>query len=88
VATSLHLIFLPSPALSTAEALAWAGRISAVTGAALLCEGAFARVERGCGMPSLQRLPYFPQEAQKELSRYSLLVTVDAKLPVANFAYR
>lgn len=50
----------PAPPLPE-EALHWAGCIGAVTGASLLCEGAFARVERGCGLPSLTRLPYFPQ---------------------------
>lgn len=36
----------------------------------------------------VQRLAYFPQEAAKELSKYSLLVTVDARLPVAMFGYK
>ena len=47
--------------IPAADALMWAGFISVATGAALLCEGAFARVERGCGLPDLRRLPYFPQ---------------------------
>lgn len=38
--------------------------------------------------PCVQRLAYFPQEAAKELSKYSLLVTVDARLPVAMFGYK
>ncbi len=50
-----------SPTPHAGEALEWAGRISSVTGATLLGEGAFARVERGQMMPVLRRLPYFPQ---------------------------
>ena len=30
----------------------------------------------------------FFQEAQREISQYTLLVTVDARLPVANFGYQ
>lgn len=36
----------------------------------------------------MQRLAYFPQEAAKELSKYSLLLAVDARLPVAMFGYK
>ncbi|EFJ41132.1 hypothetical protein VOLCADRAFT_98943 [Volvox carteri f. nagariensis] len=69
-------------------ALLAAGQIAAATGAVLICEGAFARVDRGAGLPALRRLPYFPQEAASELARYSCLVLVDARLPVANFGYK
>ena len=31
--------------------------------------------------------PLSPQEAQRELRQYSLIITVDARLPVANFGY-
>jgi acetolactate synthase-1/2/3 large subunit len=54
-------IFLGGVVLANAETLEWAGRISAVTGATLICDGAFSRIERGVGMPDLLRLPYFPQ---------------------------
>ena len=36
----------------------------------------------------LQRLAYFPQEAAKELSKFSLVVAIDARLPVAMFGYK
>lgn len=51
----------------------------------------------GCATVVLQTLGLIPlqpvnpcclQEARQALSQYSLLVTVDAKLPVANFGYR
>lgn len=65
-----------------------AGRIASATGAALLCENAFARVDRGAGLPLPARLPYFPQEAAAELRKFELLIVVDAKLPVATFGYK
>ena len=65
-----------------------AGRICTKTGAALLCENAFARVDRGGGLPCPTRLPYFPDVAAAELAEYSMLVLVDARRPVATFGYK
>lgn len=48
-------------ALTAGDALLNAGRVAVITGAALFCENAFARLDRGAGRPDLQRLPYFPQ---------------------------
>ncbi len=42
-----------------------AGLIAAACGAVLLCENAFARIDRGAGLPHVNRLPYLPQEAAK-----------------------
>lgn len=36
----------------------------------------------------MQRLAYFPPEAAKELSKYSVLLALDARLPVAMFGYK
>ncbi|KAI3427920.1 hypothetical protein D9Q98_006312 [Chlorella vulgaris] len=74
-------------ALAEGEALLSCGRIAAATGAALLCENAFARLDRGAGLPDVQRLPYFPQDAAAELAKYELLLLLDARPPVANFGY-
>lgn len=71
----------------TGGALESCGRIAAATGAALICENAFSRLDRGAGLPALQRLPYFPQEAAAALAPYQLLLMVDARRPVANFGY-
>jgi hypothetical protein len=57
-------------------------------GAALLCENAFARIDRGGGLPCPFRLPYFPDAAAAQLSKYSVLVLIDARRPVANFGYQ
>jgi len=39
--------------------------VAAATGSSLLCETFFARVDRGGGRASPERLIYFPTEAQK-----------------------
>ena len=70
------------------DALLNAGNIAAATGAALLCENAFARIDRGGGLPCPVRLPYFPDAAAAQLSEYSVLVVVDARKPVATFGYK
>ncbi len=63
----------------TGDALLSCGRIAAATGAALLCENAFARVDRGAGLPNLQRVPYFPQvPAVVLLPNWMLLCGQDA----------
>ena len=41
-----------------------AGRIAAITGADLLCDTFFARMERGGGLPTATRLPYFPDQTR------------------------
>ncbi|KAJ9533487.1 hypothetical protein QJQ45_026522 [Haematococcus lacustris] len=75
-------------ALQAGGALHAAGLVAAATGASLMCENAFARVDRGAGLPVLTRLPYFPQESEQALSKFDMVVVVDAKLPVASFGYR
>ncbi|PSC72378.1 acetolactate synthase large subunit [Micractinium conductrix] len=73
--------------LAEGDALPNVGRIAAATGAALLCENAFARLDRGAGLPTPARLPYFPQDAAAALAPYHLLLVLDARRPVANFGY-
>jgi acetolactate synthase I/II/III large subunit len=64
------------------------GRIAAAAGVQLICEGPFSRVDRGAGHPRISRLPYFPQEAQKLLRSFQVLVLAGARAPVAQFGYR
>jgi len=68
-------------------ALKAAGLAAAATGAALICENSFARLDRGEELPAVQRLPYFPQDAAAALAAFQVLVVVDARRPVANFGY-
>jgi acetolactate synthase I/II/III large subunit len=64
-----------------------AGRIAAATGAKLLCETFPARLERGAGLPSVERLGYLAEFAIAQLDGLRHLVLVDARAPVSFFAY-
>lgn len=64
-----------------------AGRIAAAIGCALMCETFTARVERGAGMPPVQRLPYFPEQAIELLSKFSAIILAGVKSPVSFFGY-
>ncbi len=68
-------------------ALRAAGRIAAATGARLICETFPARLERGGGLPVVERLPYFPEQALDALSRVDRLVLAGAPSPVGFFSY-
>ncbi len=69
------------PALSTA------GRIAAATGARLLCETFPARLERGAGLPSVERLGYLAEGALAQLDGVRHLVLVGARAPVSFFGH-
>jgi acetolactate synthase-1/2/3 large subunit len=79
-------ILLGGPALRE-PGLRAAARIAAKTGARLFCETFPGRVERGGGLPALERLPYFPEAALKALSGARTLVLAGAREPVAFFDY-
>jgi acetolactate synthase-1/2/3 large subunit len=64
-----------------------AGRIAAETGAALLCETFPTRLERGAGLPAVERLAYIPELASVQLKGLRHLILVDASSPVSFFAY-
>jgi acetolactate synthase-1/2/3 large subunit len=68
-------------------ALRAAARVSASTGCALMCETFPARWERGAGLPAIERLPYFPEQAIAALARYQSVVLAGARPPVAFFGY-
>jgi acetolactate synthase-1/2/3 large subunit len=44
-------------------------------------------VERGVGLPDVQRIPYFPEEAISSMSGYDVVVIVSAHEPVTFFGY-
>jgi acetolactate synthase-1/2/3 large subunit len=64
-----------------------ASRISAATGAKLFVETFPARLERGAGLPTVERLGYLAEQAQWQLGETKHLVLVGAKAPVSFFAY-
>jgi acetolactate synthase-1/2/3 large subunit len=64
-----------------------ASRVAQATGAKLLCETFPARLERGAGLPAVERLAYLAEFAAAQLQDLRHLVLVDAKEPVSFFAY-
>jgi acetolactate synthase-1/2/3 large subunit len=64
-----------------------ASRIAQATGAKLLCETFPARLERGAGLPEVERLAYLAEFAAAQMQDLRHLVLVDAKAPVSFFAY-
>jgi acetolactate synthase-1/2/3 large subunit len=64
-----------------------AGRIAAATGADLLCDTFFARMERGGGLPTATRLPYFPEQALELTGRYENIIVAGTRRPVSFFGY-
>lgn len=67
--------------------LSAAVRIAAATGARLLCETFPARLERGAGVPAVERLAYFAEAAQGQLDGARHLILAGAVSPVSFFAY-
>jgi acetolactate synthase I/II/III large subunit len=67
--------------------LAAASRVAQATGARLLGETFPARLERGAGIPALQRLAYLPELASGQLSGARHLILAGARAPVSFFAY-
>jgi acetolactate synthase-1/2/3 large subunit len=80
-------LLLGGAAVGDAEALKLASRIAATSGAKLLCETFPARLERGAGIPAVERLGYLAEFAVAQMQGLRHLVLVDAKAPVSFFAY-
>ena len=70
-----------------ADGLQAASRVAVTTGALLLGETFPANLERGAGIPAVERLAYLAEMAQAQLDGVRHLVLVDAKSPVSFFAY-
>ena len=64
-----------------------ASRIAAATGVKLFAETFPARMERGAGLPNVERLGYLAEQVQWQLTDVKHLVLVGAKAPVSFFAY-
>jgi len=64
-----------------------AGRVAAATGAKLLGETFPANLERGAGLPPLERLGYFAEFMEMQLAGIRHLVLVGTQAPVSFFAY-
>lgn len=79
-------LFLGAHAMRV-PALNAAGRIAAKTGCRLVCETFPARIERGIGMPAVEKLPYFPEQAIEMLQQFEAVILAGALAPVAFFGY-
>ena len=64
-----------------------ASRVAQATGARLLCETFPARLERGAGIPGIDRLAYLAEFAAEQLSGARHLILAGAAAPVSFFAY-
>ena len=69
------------------EGLTAAAQIKAKTGCDLLMITFPSYFEAGDGLPVLKRIPYFPGQARKFLSKYDAFVMVGASEPTAFFGY-
>jgi acetolactate synthase-1/2/3 large subunit len=68
-------------------ALLAAARIGAKTGAKLFAEVFPTRLERGAGLPPVERIAYLAEMASVQLAGFEHLILVDARAPVSFFAY-
>lgn len=69
------------------SALLAASRIAARYGVKLLAEVFPTRIERGAGLPHVERIAYLAEFAAVQLHGLRHLILVDAKAPVSFFAY-
>jgi len=84
--SSHAVLFLGGTALSE-RGLRAASRISVATGARLLAETFPARLERGAGLPGVDRLAYLAEMAEAQLAGVDQLILAGARSPVSFFAY-
>ena len=64
-----------------------ADRIRAATGTRVFANRNSGRMARGGDVPLAERIPYFPEAAQKLLGGFERLILVEAKPPVSFFGY-
>ncbi|WP_456599794.1 acetolactate synthase large subunit [Blastococcus sp. SYSU DS0616] len=74
-------------AATRAPGLRAASRVARATGARLHCETFPARLERGAGLPPVERLPRAGQQVAQRLAGVRHLVLAGARPPVEFFAY-
>ncbi|TDM00642.1 MAG: acetolactate synthase large subunit [Flavobacteriaceae bacterium] len=69
------------------EGLLAAAKIAEKCGAKLLTETFPTRLQRGAGVPYVERLAYFAEMASVQLEGYNHMILIDTKAPVTFFAY-
>jgi len=68
-------------------ALLAAARLAAHTGVELFAETFPTRLQRGAGLPAIERIAYLAELASVQLRGLAHLILIDAKEPVSFFAY-
>jgi acetolactate synthase-1/2/3 large subunit len=81
------LLLLGGTAAADPQAIATAHGVADATGARVLTDVFPARVARGAGRAPLERIAYFPEQAQAQLADLAHIVLVEAPPPVSFFAY-
>ncbi|HUE21973.1 MAG TPA: acetolactate synthase large subunit [Bryobacteraceae bacterium] len=79
-------LLLGGSALQT-RGLHAADDVRAITGARVFADRNAARMTRGRNIPAVERIPYFPEQAQELLAGFERLILVEARPPVSFFAY-
>lgn len=69
------------------RALELSAAIGKATGARVISDTFFGRLERGGDRAAIERLPYFPEQAAEAIADVTDLVLVHTKAPVGFFAY-
>jgi acetolactate synthase-1/2/3 large subunit len=64
-----------------------AARVAAATGAKLLAPYPFTRLQRGAGIPRVDRVQYVLEQGIEQFKEFRQLILVGAQAPVAYFAY-
>ena len=64
-----------------------AGRIASATGTKLFAERNVTRLERGAGLPAVERLAYWPELVSKQLDGLEHLILAGTTAPYSLFAY-
>lgn len=64
-----------------------AGRIAAATGAKLLAPYPLTRLQRGAGLPQVDRVQYVLEQGIDQFKEFRQLILVGTQAPVAYFAY-
>ncbi|MFC6018078.1 acetolactate synthase large subunit [Plantactinospora solaniradicis] len=70
-----------------AAGLCAASRIAAGTGARVFLETYSSRLEHGAGLPSFQRLGFYPDQVLRQLEGARQVIVAGTPMPVAFFAY-
>ncbi|MCW1957851.1 MAG: acetolactate synthase large subunit [Mycobacterium sp.] len=69
------------------DGLAAAARLATAFGATLFCETFPTRLERGAGIPAVERIAYFGEAAAAQLDGTTQLILAGAASPVSFFGY-